>query len=178
MDTQTLSSLLTRMVSPKKCSALGVFPRDLVSIGAFTTFPACCIANTDPSTEPGEHWVAFYAAAPNDYEFFDSYGLRPDKYCFDLSLQAPSYLNHLALQSDYSSTCAHFCLYYLNAKTLGVSMPDIIRSFSPINLTWNDKLVKKFVNKFNNPRYFVHSANIPSPYSQISIVKKFVKHYH
>ena len=37
-------------------------------------FPYGFVANTDPSTEPGTHWVAFYFPSRDKGEFFDSYG--------------------------------------------------------------------------------------------------------
>ena len=36
------------------------------------------IANTDPSTEPGTHWVGFYFSTELKAEFFESYGYPPD----------------------------------------------------------------------------------------------------
>ena len=38
------------------------------------------IANTDASSEPGTHWVAFYFPTVNEAEFFDSYGHPPEHY--------------------------------------------------------------------------------------------------
>ena len=41
-------------------------------------FPCGFVANTDPSDEPGAHWVAFYFQSERKGEFFDSYGKPPD----------------------------------------------------------------------------------------------------
>ena len=46
------------------------------------TFPCGFIANTDPSTKPGTHWVAFYFSSHEKGEFFDSYGYSPEQYKF------------------------------------------------------------------------------------------------
>lgn len=58
---------------------VGVFPADVIRIrqrvGA-QKFPIFFIANTDPSTKPGEHWVAFVILHQHVIEVFDSFG-RP-----------------------------------------------------------------------------------------------------
>ena len=38
------------------------------------------VANTDPSSKPGTHWVAFYFPSKGKGEFFDSYGHPPIYY--------------------------------------------------------------------------------------------------
>ena len=39
------------------------------------TFPSAYVINSDPSSEPGEHWVAVYFDKRGRGEYFDSYGL-------------------------------------------------------------------------------------------------------
>ena len=41
------------------------------------TFPSAYVINSDPSSEPGEHWVAVYFDKRGRGEYFDSYGLSP-----------------------------------------------------------------------------------------------------
>ena len=55
----------------------GVFPADKLP----TRFkkPALLIANTDPSTQKGSHWVAFYIPKSGKPEYFDSLGRSPHK---------------------------------------------------------------------------------------------------
>ena len=43
-------------------------------------YPGSYVANTDPSTAPGGHWVAMFFNNPRSAEFFDSYGLHPIVY--------------------------------------------------------------------------------------------------
>ena len=57
----------------------GVFAADKIP-KSFDTFPCGFVANRDPSTEPGTHWVAFYFSSPENGEFFDSYGQPPEYY--------------------------------------------------------------------------------------------------
>ena len=49
---------------------------------SFNRYPSASVANTDPSSLPGQHWVAFYLLSPSHLEFFDSYGCHPDDYHF------------------------------------------------------------------------------------------------
>lgn len=171
MDSTTLLRLLKQSIDPERCSVAGVFPRDHLTIDMFPKFPGCCIANIDDSNKPGKHWVAYYVRGPNDYDFFDSYGLTPSHYAF--ALNSPTDLNTRSLQSDLSNTCGHFCLYFLHCKTLGFAMSNVLNSFSPIDLKWNDKLVRKFVSKVSNAPSFVHSALLLKPVSQVSLPKSF-----
>ena len=39
------------------------------------TFPSAYVINSDPSSKPGEHWVAVYFDKRSRGEYFDSYGL-------------------------------------------------------------------------------------------------------
>ena len=54
---------------------LGVFPADRLP-SRITQFPRGLVANTDPSTKPGMHWVAMYFPDTSTSEFFDSYGFH------------------------------------------------------------------------------------------------------
>ena len=57
MNTLQLKRALERNPSTKKIFG-GVFAADELP-KTFDTFPYGFVANTDPSTEPGTHWVAF-----------------------------------------------------------------------------------------------------------------------
>lgn len=96
----------------------------------------CAIVNTDPSYEPGTHWVAFFldsSVEPNVLEFFDSYGLPPTAY----DLKLPSFthslllVNQSTLQSYSSSVCGHYCLLYLYLRTLAFTQHSYFSNYSP-----------------------------------------------
>ena len=57
---------------------LGVFSRT----NYLTRYPSAYAANTDPSSLPGEDWVAVYQLSPSHLAFFDSYISPPDDYLF------------------------------------------------------------------------------------------------
>ena len=62
------SDFETKSVFKKVC-ALGQLEKP--------TFPSAYVINSDPSTEPGEHWIAVYFDKHGRGEYFDSYGLPP-----------------------------------------------------------------------------------------------------
>ena len=78
MNTLQLKRALEHNPSTKKIFG-GVFAADELP-KTFDTFPYGFVANTDPSTEPGTRWVAFYFPSRDKGEFFDSYGYPPEHY--------------------------------------------------------------------------------------------------
>ena len=79
MNTLELERALKHNTFTKKIF-VGVFAAD--ELPTLNTFPSGFVANTDPSTEPGTHWVAFYFPSREKGEFFDSYGHPPEHYGF------------------------------------------------------------------------------------------------
>jgi len=101
------------------------------------------IMNTQPSSMPGEHWVAM--SIEKNGEYFDSYGLYP------LNKEAEDFMNEhttswtynrLPLQGYNNITCGEYCVMYIYVKYLGYSMNDYIRLFSS-NSDVNNEIVKK-----------------------------------
>ena len=80
MNTLQIKQALERNTFTKKIF-VGVFAADEVP-EIIDTFPCGFVANTDPSTEPGTHWIAFYFPSREKGEFFDSYGNPPEHYGF------------------------------------------------------------------------------------------------
>lgn len=111
---------------------LGVYPFDYFSSGLLTTcvngdattagattipISAFCIVNTDPSTMPGKHWVAFFMASQAELEFFDSFGKSPEFYKFPIQGLKIRYAVH-RLQSFTSRVCGHYALVFLFYRLL------------------------------------------------------------
>ena len=113
-----------------------------------TRYPACFVVNSDTSQLPGEHWIAFYYTDIDNSEFFDSYGLSPLVYGFDVD----SLYSSRCLQSSTSTVCGQYCIYFLYHRSLKHSFHTILNAFS--NSVCNDILVAKFVkrlSKISNP---------------------------
>lgn len=109
----------------------GVYPLDYltdikVKYGGY-------IINTDPSNQPGEHWVAVYFDVNLQGEYFDSYGLPPLHSEIINFLKRKSDVftfNQECLQSVSSNSCGYFCYLYLSFKLNGLSMNDYVDFFT------------------------------------------------
>ena len=106
---------------------LGVFPFDYFPLDRFipdhTTNSSprtalCAIVNTDPSTEPGSHWVAFFSGDLGSLEFFDSYAMHPSAYEFCIPSRTKLCTGNTCLQSLTSNVCGYYCLLYLYLRSL------------------------------------------------------------
>lgn len=127
----------------------GVFAIDLLPTNPIPNLPKIFIANTDPHDLPGQHWIGLYIPLDGPAEFFDSLGHHPSFYdtLFEKFLYTHSneYIYNITpLQSKYSDTCGHFCLFYSIHRCRGVSLQNIVQMFSK-NGDTNDKIVREFV---------------------------------
>lgn len=111
------------------------------------------IINSDTSDKPGTHWLALFKEASNDIiEFFDSFSMPVEFYnphILKFINERCNYLNQsrIQIQSNLSTTCGHFCIFYLIQRTRGVTFENILSEFSRTNLVKNDKKVETFVNE-------------------------------
>ena len=74
MNTEQLQRAIQCDVNMKSC-VLGVFPAN--HIPPHLPLGRGVIANTDPASLPGRHWIAFYLNQQNELECFDSFGKSP-----------------------------------------------------------------------------------------------------
>ena len=104
------------------------------------------IANTDVSSRPGQHWLAFFIS-DNTVECFDSYGQDPGVYnsLFSLWLRRHAKtvrVNRHRLQSENSNVCGLYCLYFLRQRFLGKCMETIVQPFTESAPVVNDQYMK------------------------------------
>ncbi len=116
MDELTLRRVMTKLLRHSGVNFLGVYPSDhlpCVTVLA-SRAPCCYIANSDPCTELGSHWVAFFHSSPKTLEFFDSYGKTPAYYGLSIPNTMSVKYNPLQLQADSSLLCGlgpfYFCI--------------------------------------------------------------------
>ena len=115
-------------------------------------YPSAFIANVDPSSKPGSHWVAFYFTKDQKGEFFDSYGQAPGGYSgnFNTFLELNSKewsSNQKQLQGLNSSVCGQYCIYYVVKRRRGNNLNSIVQPFVK-NKQINDAFVDEFVTKY------------------------------
>jgi hypothetical protein len=91
------------------------------------------VANTDPSSERGTHWVTFYFPSEEKGEFFDSYGHAPEYYrkSFGDFLKSRAWdFKRRKLQSAWSDVCGQYCIFYLSHRARGLNMSKIVHLFN------------------------------------------------
>ena len=146
MNTLQIKRALERNTFTEK-TFCGVFAADELPI--INTFPCGFVANTDPSTEPGTHWVPFYFPSREKGEFFDSYGYPPEHYGEPFKSYKIETWNKRKIQSSCSEVCGQYCIFYLYHKSRGYSMSKIVSLFSS-NTNLNDCNVACYVKKYFN----------------------------
>lgn len=112
-------------------------------------YPCGFIANTDPDSKPGKHWVAFYFTTPEQGEF---YGHSPHFYSKRflnfLNQNSQNWIcNQEDLQSLNTAVCGEYSIFYLMHRARGVSMNSIVNLFGS-NKLWNDESVYFFISKY------------------------------
>ncbi len=112
-----------------------------------TSLPLNNFPFTDPSTEPGSHWVVIFVGRNANAEYFDSYGLNPKVFeilDFVRSFKKCQY-SKKHLQGAISSVCGHYCVYFAIQRWKNVSMEDIVNKFSE-DLEENDEMITEWLN--------------------------------
>ena len=93
--------------------------------------PIGVIINTDPSTKPGEHWIALFITKDNKAEYFDSFGRSPININKFLKINISELIcNKQMVQCIFSSNCGLYCILYLKARCNGISFKDFLNIYS------------------------------------------------
>lgn len=120
-----------------------------VAIGPSTAI----IVNTDPHTESGEHWVAFYTDRDGRrIEYFDSFGNPPHLPTYQQFLRRnssrPYIYNSHRLQGYNTSVCGHYCLVYLYCRVhCDMTMNDFVGLFGGSSPAVNDTTVRSLFDE-------------------------------
>ena len=128
---------------------LGVFARDKIPSVSYVNSLAPCayVANTDASTMPGSHWVAFYHPAPSYLYFFDSYGTSPSVYDFPVPEHYHVKHNPYLIQSLTSEACGQYCIYFLYLCATHQDVNHILHRFSLLPSHQADALIMHTILK-------------------------------
>lgn len=138
MNTKEINYILKNVKNFK-----GTYCRDQLPI--MPKKPFSLVINTDPCSEPGEHWVAIIVNKDKTGEYFDSFGLPPlhkDLWEY-MENQCPSgwIFNQFTFQSLGSDTCGNYCILYIKSISKGYKYIDFLSIFTK-NTIFNDKIVK------------------------------------
>ena len=131
----------------------GAVPSDGLPRRLRTDFPQAFIVNTDPTGQPGMHWMAIWIEE-NRCEVFDSFalplqtypGVEPfirwlERHCKNIET------NDRSVQSVTSDTCGVYALFYLMLKSEGGSMSQFLSMFKLHDYIANDRVVGEMLKQ-------------------------------
>ena len=110
-------------------------------------FPCSLIINTDPTTEPGDHWLGLYLTK-NKCFYFDSFGLGiMDQSIVTFLKQHYNKVtvNNECIQHHNSDKCGLFCVAFIKKVKSTNSYKKFISNFDSVHLLNNDKIVLSFL---------------------------------
>jgi hypothetical protein len=116
------------------------------SADTLPTTPRMFVCNTDPSTKPGQHWIAIYVDENRRGEYFDSFGRQPNEH-FERYMNRHCSrwtCNKKQLQSIISSFCGYYCCVYVKLRCRGLNMTKIVDMFTK-DTGYNDVLVHRLL---------------------------------
>ena len=194
-----IDCLAGRMLRGTKVRWMGVFARDELpteheflqdQMKRCDNRPFALVFNNQPKSEPGQHWLAIYGvAAPSkggaalnsggglhiEIEFFDSYALPPAAYSLHSQFKSIVHFSKVSLQSPSSALCGHYCLYFLFARSHGLSFPLIISRLAQQHPRTPDAHVYSSVCKYITARAAslapCNSRTRPNHHRQCSQIK-------
>ena len=150
MNTFNLIKLLKKDKFTRKCF-YGVLPIDRLPLRKIKR-PCCFIINTDKSHQPGEHWFGIFVPKVGSIEYFDSYGRKPineEVYSFINSNGKKFTYNNENIQSNESTNCGKFTIFYIYFRVRGFKMKQYLKFFTK-NKELNDIIINKMYKKFVN----------------------------
>lgn len=137
---------------------LGVYPSNLLPKEKLKR-PCMLVANTDPSSSPGQHWCAFYLPGKKgtkgrkrpQAELFDSFNSTPVMPAFKhfLERNCSSYITcGRQLQSNFSTVCGNYAVMYLYYRSIGKTLKQFMQMFTHDNYECNDEKVMQLYHKY------------------------------
>ena len=129
----------------------GTVPCDGLPETPETTRPVCCVVNTDPTGQPGQHWLGVFTDG-NTCEVFDSFALDLLTYGTTQTLKEWlrrhfKYVTHngQSVQSLHNQSCGGHALMFLVAKSQGQTMSEFMKTWSRRDYVTNDHRVGQWV---------------------------------
>ena len=124
----------------------GVYAADAVP--PLDTFPQGYVVNTDPTGAPGSHWVTLYTEKSVIVETFDSFGKDLNSYSpffHELGENNRLITQSQQLQSELSTVCGQYCIFFLLRRASGETYSYIVHLFTDHKIS-NDIMVCQYVN--------------------------------
>lgn len=133
-----------------KNNFLGVFSLD--TIPTKMKCKTCLIFNDQIAEMPGRHWLALVHTKLNEYQIFDSYGVKIDVIKPYLKFKNPKFIYNVGtFQLPQTTTCGLYALYFCinNLLCNTNDFSDLLSSIFQINPEENERIVFNFFNDLN-----------------------------
>lgn len=155
MNTAQIHLALSHKDNKTKNCFVGVFAEDMLPRTVIDRKQFCLIFNTQPSNQPGQHWIAIYIYKEKKgtykLNYFDSNGEPPR------SLNVINFLRRYSNNWTYNSyrlqgnskVCGQYCIMFLSLLCRGVRFKQFLRYFTRDSLV-NDRIVFDYVCKNYN----------------------------
>lgn len=144
MDSDDLINLLACLCKPKNVN-YAVIASDEFDTISLDSLPLFVIFNESPRSSIGSHWcAAMFIKKRSEIvsHVFDSYGVPINKKEFQYDFRVGTE-NLQQLQSNYSTVCGYWCLYWIYCKLNKVDEKTFLSLFSG-DVNKNDNIVKNF----------------------------------
>ncbi len=127
----------------------GVYACDMVSRMNIDT-PGCFVANTQSSSEKGEHWVAFYVDKDDKADYFDTTGSEPtNQYFLHYLAKCREWDYNKRQVQGVATTCGQYCIFFLLMRSKGLGMLEIVDLFDSSDFAGNDLGVGWLIDAMN-----------------------------
>lgn len=152
MDTFQLRCILSNTIKNVHSYVCAIDQLNVIKTNSF-----CAIVNSEKSFMRGAHWFALYKSAKQNYiDFFCSFGVGYEEYDVELTeflknQKCKVRYNKLQCQSNYSSICGMYCIYFLYCRDNGISYKTFLSLFTD-NLYYNDQIVTQFMYSLGIPK--------------------------
>ena len=105
---------------------------------------ALCIYNPEPSCTSGSHWMSTYEK-DGVINYFDSFGMPPFQEIVDhaRSKNLTLLLQNNQIQNINTTTCGHFCFYFLNEMSKGTTY-DLLDVFNIHDTMKKEQFIEKY----------------------------------
>ena len=140
------STIIDRILKKNCALYRGVYASD--ELPTIIRRPSVIVANTEPASHQGEHWVCLYFDEEGHGEFFDSFGM-PRKIVFKRYMDENCIawtFNNKRMQSIVSKFCGHYCIWFCLMKNRNVAMYELVRTMTN-DTGLNDYSVHRFACK-------------------------------
>ena len=144
MDSSVIDKVLKRNCTIYR----GIYASDELPDITHSSLPMVIVANTDPADRPGRHWICMYFDEEDHGEFFDSFGMPPQR-TFERFMERNCSVwtfNDKQMQSAISRFCGHYCVWYCMMKNRGIKL-HLLTNAMTTDTGLNDFLVHRFTCK-------------------------------